>query len=53
MKEDLVKLYNTLKLINTKGDDTKIMAKCLDFMEEMIKKADQPKPEIPEVIPAE
>ena len=33
MKEDLIKLYNTLKLISTKGDDTKIMGKCLEYTE--------------------
>lgn len=38
MREDLIKLYNTLKLISTKGEDTKIMGKCLAFTEELIAK---------------
>ena len=29
MKENLQKLYNTLALIETKGENTKIMADCL------------------------
>ena len=38
MQEDLIKLYNTLKLISTKGEDTKIMGRCLEFTEELIAK---------------
>ena len=33
---DLVKLYNTLMLINTKGEDTKHMSNCLQYLEGMI-----------------
>lgn len=36
MLENLVKLYNTLKTISTKGDDTKVMGSCLTFIEQMI-----------------
>lgn len=36
MVDDLTKLYNTLLLIETRGESTKIMAQCLQFMEEMI-----------------
>lgn len=37
--DNLRKLYNTLLLIETKGESTKIMADCLIFVEEMMKKA--------------
>ena len=36
MIEKLVKLYNTLALIETKGENTKTMATCLQFIEQMI-----------------
>ena len=36
MVEKLSKLYNTLALIETKGENTKIMAQCLQFIENMI-----------------
>lgn len=36
MVENLTKLYNTLALIETKGENTKIMARCLQFIEQMI-----------------
>ena len=36
MVEKLTKLYNTLLLIETKGENTKIMANCLRFTEQMI-----------------
>ena len=36
MVDNLTKLYNTLLLIETKGESTKIMAQCLQFMEQMI-----------------
>lgn len=41
MKEKLVKLYNTLALIETKGESTKIMAQCLQFIENEVKAIDQ------------
>lgn len=45
MKEDLIKLYNTLKLISTKGDDTKIMGKCLEYTEALINRVEETKTE--------
>ena len=36
MVDDLTKLYNTLLLIETRGESTKIMAQCLQFIEQMI-----------------
>lgn len=46
MEIKLVKLHNTLCLISTKGDDTKIMADCLKFVEQTISelKAEANKP---------
>lgn len=40
MKNNLIKLRNTLGLIETKNDSTKLMAQCLTFVEELIKKFD-------------
>lgn len=39
-KEDLMKLYSTLALIETKGESTKIMAQCLQFIEQKVKECD-------------
>lgn len=36
MIEKLVKLYNTLSIIETKGENTKTMADCLRFIERMV-----------------
>jgi hypothetical protein len=36
MVENLTKLYNTLALVETKGESTKTMAKCLQFIELLI-----------------
>lgn len=33
---ELTKLYNTLSLIETKGENTKLMAQCLQFTEQLI-----------------
>ena len=33
---ELTKLYNTLSLIDTRGDNTKTMADCLRFVEQLI-----------------
>lgn len=33
-KEELIKLYNTLITIETKGEHTKTMADCLRFIEQ-------------------
>ena len=43
MAENLKKLYNTLLLIETKGESTKIMAECLTFTMGMIKEAEREK----------
>ena len=32
----LRKLYNTMLLIETKGENTKIMAECLRYLEQLI-----------------
>lgn len=36
MANELTKLYNTLMLIETKGENTKIMAQCLQYIEQLI-----------------
>jgi hypothetical protein len=36
MVNKLTKLYNTLMLIETKGENTKIMAQCLQYLEQMV-----------------
>ena len=36
MVDNLAKLHNTLMMIETKGESTKIMAECLRFLEQMI-----------------
>lgn len=35
-QEQLARIYNTLLLISTKGEDTLIMAECLRAMQDMI-----------------
>ena len=49
MIEKLVKLHNTLALIETKGENTKTMAICLQFIEQMI--AEEKQQEITPVEP--
>lgn len=39
MTDDLVKLYNTLKLVETRGDSTVTMADCLRFLEQLIERS--------------
>ena len=36
MVENLQKLYNTMMLVETKGESTKIMGECLKFTEQLI-----------------
>lgn len=36
MISNLTKLYNTLMLIETKGESTKTMGQCLQYLEQMI-----------------
>lgn len=49
MKEKLMQLRNTMGLIETKGESTKIMAQCLAFTEQMIQEVDKPEGEVTEV----
>ena len=39
MVNDLSKLYNTLKMIDTKGENTVYMADCIRFLEQIIANA--------------
>lgn len=52
MENNLRKLYNTMLLIETKGESTKIMADCIKFLEQLIadesKKTVSPAEEIKE-----
>lgn len=41
-KEDLEKLYNTLSMVETKGASTKIMAQCLQFIEQKAQELNVP-----------
>ena len=41
MVEKLTKLHNTLSMIETKGENTKIMAECLRFIEQTISEEKQ------------
>lgn len=36
MVENLTKLYNTLMLVETRGESTKTMAKCLAYIELLV-----------------
>lgn len=49
MNENLIKLYNTLLTIETKGSNTKTMADCLRFIEQLISQEQNNKPEMPYV----
>lgn len=39
MSEELTKLYNTMMLVETKGESTKIMGNCLQYLDNLIAKA--------------
>lgn len=41
MVENLTKLYNTMLLVETKGESTKIMSECLRFVEQLVKEEQQ------------
>ncbi|MBR4930745.1 MAG: hypothetical protein IKZ00_08110 [Bacteroidaceae bacterium] len=41
MKEKLTKLRNTMALVETKGESTKIMAQCLQYVEQLISECDK------------
>lgn len=47
-KENYKRLKNTLSIIETKGNNTLIMADCLKFLEQCIRECEQPEP-LPEV----
>lgn len=36
METKLVKLYNTLATVETRGESTKVMADCLRYIEQMV-----------------
>lgn len=46
MVNDLAKLYNTLKMIETKGENTVYMAYCIRFLEKLIAKAKSEETEV-------
>lgn len=46
MVNDLSKLYNTLKMIETKGENTVYMAYCIRFLERLIAKAKSEETEV-------
>lgn len=46
MVNDLLKLYNTLKMIETKGENTVYMAYCIRFLEKLIAKAKSEETEV-------
>ena len=39
--QDLTKLYNTLLLISTRGEDTMIMAECLKALQQTVEEGAQ------------
>lgn len=39
MEEKLTRLYNTLMLIETKGEGTKLMAQCLNYVQTLASEA--------------
>lgn len=39
MEQKLRALYNTLALIETKGESTKLMAQCLNYIDNLMKEA--------------
>lgn len=43
MVEKLVTLYNTLSLIETRGESSKIMGECLKYTEQLIKEVSEEK----------
>lgn len=43
MDTKLIKLYNTLMTIETKGESTKVMADCLRYIETMVADLNKPK----------
>ena len=45
MSEELQKLYNTLSIIETKGESTIAMADCLRFVDQLRRKCEEAKSE--------
>lgn len=43
MTTELRKLYNTLLLVETKGESTKIMGQCLQYTEQLIAVSEEKK----------
>ena len=43
MQYEPIKLYNTLKLVETRGDSTVTMADCLRFLGQLIEKSKEKK----------
>lgn len=41
MGDKLIRLYNTLMLIETKGESTKTMAQCLNYIQALAEEAKQ------------
>lgn len=48
MKNKLTGLYNTMALIETKGNSTLLMADCLKFLNQCIQECEQEQPETEE-----
>ncbi len=46
-REEMVQLHNTLAMVETKGESTKIMANCLQFLEQKIREAEMPSEAVP------
>lgn len=41
-KENLIKLLNTMQLVETKGESTVIQADCMRFLKEIISSYEEP-----------
>ena len=48
MKKKLTNLYNTMNLIETKGNSTLLMADCLKFLNQCIQECEQEQPKTEE-----
>lgn len=49
MEEKLTRLYNTMMCIETKGESTKLMAQCLNYVQALVAEARLPE-KIPEPV---
>lgn len=43
MEDKLRRLYNTMSLIETRGENTKLMGNCLQFVEQLIAESREPR----------